>query len=127
MEGSITKQARAKIDAAEEPKEEEAAEASRRSERALDHIAELWVEMAETEAFQLLEQELGKQATRHRQTILDEAFAGKFAVNQRDIDYDRGLHDGLHRARVVIETARRRLERKETRTPETAEEEVTYW
>lgn len=137
MEASITKQAREKAAAAEveaialSEEEIEAAKqaAKERSERALDHIAEIWMEMAATEAFGLLVDELERQAVSHRRVLLDQAFESGLEISQRDVDYDRGLTDGLRRIRVVIDTARRRLEKKDGKTsePETTEEEVKYW
>ena len=115
-------------DATPEQVEAEVAARREKSERALDHIAELWLEMSRTEAWQLLADELVKQATRHRQVILNQAFDDGLSIEQRDVDYDRGFWDGLHRASEIIAVARKRLEKKENPSePETTEEEAKFW
>jgi hypothetical protein len=131
MEASITKTAHAKADAQAEAEAtpEQLAEAAReKSERAIDHIAELWVELSRMEAWQLLEQELQAQAQKHRKVLTDQAFEQGLTIEQRDVDYDRGLWDGLHRATQVIATARKRLEKKDAKSePETTEDGGRYW
>ena len=130
MEASITKAAHDKAAAAaaeEKTPEQLVDEAKEKSERALDHIAELWLEMSRTEAWQLLADELVKQATRHRQEILNQAFDDGLTIEQRDVDYDRGFWDGLHRASQILAVARKRLEGKDTSEPETIEEEAKFW
>lgn len=107
------------------PEEELRAEQRQLSERALDHLAEIWLEMSATDAFQQMMMELDGQARSRKQQRLDRLMAGD-PVNQRDIDYERGLIDGLRRPLLIIETARRRVERPE-QVEQTAEPERTYW
>ncbi len=97
-----------------------------RSKRALDHAAELWLEMSGTEGWKLLSRELANQETKLRKLRLDSMMDG-FPINQREIDYDRGLVDGLKRPALILETARRRLENRDKKNIQPEVEEAKNW
>jgi hypothetical protein len=117
-----------------EPPVDGAAEAKRqleaqrqRSERALDHLAEIWVELASTDAWEQLEIELGRQAEKARILVTTAMFDRDDPVNQRDIDHARGVIEGLSRPQQIIQTARARLIARDTPAPEPEPEEKGAW
>lgn len=102
--------------------------ARQRSQRALDHIAEIWVEMAATPAWQQLERDLEARITQLEGYLTEAVLTSDEPVNQRAVDSARGEIEGLRRPMRMIATARRRLEKKDEEPesePETTER--TYW
>lgn len=99
-------------------------------ERAVQHVAELWVQMGKTEAFQLLLTELERMGTRYRQLRFDSIMRGE-AIDQREVDYERGLISGLQRPALILQTAENAILKSERLAEEVeataAEEEVKFW
>jgi hypothetical protein len=99
-----------------------------RSDRALDHIAEILVEMGASDAFKWLETDLNGRIAeleeRLRRHVLEDD-----EYDQRAVDRARGEIEGLRRPRIMIDTATRRLEKKDEpeSEPETTTEETRYW
>lgn len=118
----------------EEPPTPEEIEAERQQElsaRALQHRAELLVETAKTDGFGMVLRELDAKRERMRKTFADMAFAGE-AVDQRQIDYDRGFIDGLAYIGKMIEGAEnvlKRLDRESSAEsePENDDPEGDLW
>jgi hypothetical protein len=99
----------------------------KRSERALDHLAEIWVEMANTDAWEQLQIELGRQAEKAKSLVTGAMFDRDDPVNQRDIDHARGVIEGLSRPMQIINTARDRLIARDTPAPQPEPEERGAW
>jgi hypothetical protein len=102
-------------------------EQRKRSERALDHLAEIWVEMASTDAWAQLEIELGRQAEKAKSLVTASLFDRDEEASQRDIDHARGLIEGLARPHQIIQTARARLIAREQPAPEPEPDEKGAW
>ena len=100
-----------------------------RSERALDHLAEILVDMAKTDAWRHLARLLEDEQTKTHARHLNDLLAGK-DLSQRDIDVSRGRIEGLKTPLLVIERAKERLAQREQgqqgSEPDDYEER-TYW
>lgn len=101
-----------------------------RSDRALDHIAEIMVEMSKTDAWQQMERILNEQETVIHGSRLQALMDGE-ALSQRDLDEDRGKIKGLRVPMLIIARAHQRLEDRDKRQPEEAPPDLyaerTYW
>lgn len=97
---------------APEPTEEEIAAAERRelSQRALQHRAELFVEMSKTDAFAQLLRELDGKKKRMEADFAARLRVGDL-VDQRQVDYDRGFMDSLDYVPRIIEGAENLLKK----------------
>lgn len=78
--------------------------------RALRHRAELFARLSAFEPFQELLNELGRKERRMRDMLLGRAMSGE-AIDQRQVDYDRGFVDGMKYVHAVTTAAERTLER----------------
>lgn len=116
--------------AADKAAEEAAAEAELervRSERALDHLAEIWLDMETTDAWVQLAQKLREHEAATKKRRFADYLAGE-PVNQREIDYDRGLFAGLKYPFDIMDGARGRLAKRDRKVAEPEqEEEVDHW
>lgn len=109
-----------------EPTPEEIAREEARvlSQRALQHRAEMYVELAKGDAFKSILGELATKKERMNREFADGLLAGE-AVNQRQIDYDRGFIDGLGYISKMIEGAEnllKRVDREAARQEESTSE-----
>jgi hypothetical protein len=78
--------------------------------RVLQHRAELFTQLAKTDAWQEMERELDRKAERLRKYQLA-LFAGTDPVDQRQIDHDRGFLTGLSYIKLVVAGAERALQK----------------
>lgn len=95
-----------------EPTDEERAAEEQRvlSQRALQHRAEMLVEMSKTDAFQALQRELEARKARMHAAFSARLMIGD-EVDQRQVDYDRGFIDGLGYIDKMLEGATNLLKR----------------
>lgn len=109
--------------------EEAAAEEERQrilSERALDHLAEIWIEMSRTDAWREMMLKLEQAEVAAKKRRFDDMMLGK-AVDQRDIDYARGYVDGLHYPLEILKTAQGRLNQRDQKVAEPVQPEEDHW
>ena len=119
--------------------EEQAREDRERSERAVLHVAELWVAMFNSPAGEQLLMEMDRQAAKQKQIMLGNVISepAPFTeqkthtppVSQRDIDFGNGVLEGLSRVRQVRATAEALLRKRDTKAeqPEPETEEKGVW
>ncbi len=114
--------------------EQQRQEEQQRSERAVLHVAELWVAMFKSPAGQQLLMEMDRQAEKQKQIMLGSvvnepaAFTDQKAttppVSQRDIDFGNGVLEGLSRVRQVQRTAESLLEKRDRKADQPDETET---
>ena len=109
-------------------------EEQQRSERAVLHVAELWVAMFASPAGVQLLMEMDRQAEKQKRLMLagvvsePAPFTDQKAttppVSQRDIDFGNGVLEGLSRVRQVQRTAESLLEKRDRKAEDPTETET---
>lgn len=113
----------------ETPTEEASPSAAYRAQRAIRHRAEVLVDLAKTDAFQLMQRELKLKSERMHKDFAAGLLIGE-ALDQRQIDYDRGFIEGLAYIDQMIRGAEQvlaRLDREQEKDQPEDEIEGSNW
>lgn len=116
----------------EDPDDVARRERKEESLRAIRHRAEIFIELSKTDAFKELRLEFHRMQERSKKRFVDETLAGK-AIDQRQIDYDRGFMDGLAVIDKIVAGAENTLKKLDAQSadqalsePDDEEERFTF-